>query len=255
MRVYGVCNHSPDYVYVWLKKQFKIDSIQILAEAELLGDKPTKKVIFFLTHLSLRRNLPKINSKPYDNCVGVVFSNPVDISTYSGVEPLDFSLSKDIHIDAFILEDLCIARFIVEKSTVKIERNKINYLDLIMQHVRSFDSLLNPLMTFIYTLPSFTHQKPIKEILCRWLYSSESNDDLEKTLSDKSVSIPLTEKQRARLRDIMNSELSSKYKRALNKYKKSKVKDEKLIKELVDEFNVSAYELRYIISISTKTKG
>lgn len=252
MKVYGVCNHSPDFLFVWLKKLYSVSSseIYILPENDFLTVRPRKnvKIVFFLSNRSFRRNLEIVNSKHYKNISAILFASPIDIHSYENIFPLDFMESDDIHLDAFLLQSLNKKRFSFSADSSLIERNKTDYLQNVLEHLKSFGSLLNPLMTFVYTLPSGSHQKPVKEMVCRWLYEDSDISELEKSLDKVSVSMSFSSKQKKRLIDILSSDVARKYKNALAEYKRS-VQNEETIYKIVYKWSVSAYELRYILSI------
>lgn len=253
MRVFGVCNHCPDYMFVWLKKTLCIDqdSILILPEQAFLPKrlKSNIRVIMFLSNRSFRRNLDKLNSDRYKKVTGILFASPLDINEYNNIVPLDFEESNDIHLDAFMLKSIQGSEFQLDSDLTVVSKRKVDYLNIVMEHIKSFGSLLNPLMSFIYTLPNGTHQKPLKEIVCSWIYNNDTVKSLERTLKSKENSMPLSAKQKQRIIELMSSDIANKYKNAIVAYRASEVKDEDLLKRLVSEYEVSAYELRYIISI------
>lgn len=254
MRVYGVCNHSPDCIFSWLKKSFELgpSEIQILPETNILPKRPKKgvSVVLFLSNKSFRRNLEQINSKPWKKVTGILFASPIDLASYENITPLDFEQSDDLHLDAFLLKGINKENFVLKGADDFIDRNRTDYLQTVMDHIKSFGSLLNPLMTFIYKLPSATHQKPIKEIICHWLYEGQSIDKLESKLAEKANSLTLSKKQKQYLLELLSSDIAEKYKNALSDYRMSSEKDDVKIKQCVSVHEVSAYELRYILSIA-----
>lgn len=81
--------------------------------------------------------------------------------------------------------------------------------DLIKGAIAS--SLFHELMTFIYTLPSKTHQKPVTSAICKWIYSGSSKTS-EALLSDKKLM--LSRKQIDALVDILSSPVTDRLKQA-----------------------------------------
>ncbi len=258
MKIYGVCNHSPDYIVTWLRKFLKVSpsTVSIVPEGNILPKRSSGKTVYlFLSKKTFKANLERLNSKAYALAAGFVFTDPLSVNDFVNVTPLDFAESTDIHLDAFLLTkpDKKIFDFDLDSAPVTIERS--NYLEKVLARVCSFNSLLNPLMSFIYTLPSASHQKPIKEIICQWLFDGGSEESLEGMLDRKSNSLPLSDKQRERIRNILYTDDGATYKQALAVVKKYDSDDKVPYRELVSSFNVSAYDLRYIQAIVRASAG
>lgn len=253
MRNYGVCNHSPDYMFMWLKKVFGLETkdISIVPEGNMLPVKPSnkKRIYLFLSHKTFRLNLDRVNSKHYTKAVGMLFSNPLVLHSYPEIIPIDFEESSSVHIDAFLLKEPDKSKMSLEPSSTLIVRERTDYLAKVLDKVCSFNSLLTPLMTFLYTLPNSTHQKPVKEIICTWLYNGGSYEDLENTLNSRKGELPLSAKHHARIRNILDSETAHKYKQALQVVSVYEDDSKVPYREIVSSFNVSKYEIRYIISV------
>lgn len=253
MNVFGVANHSPDFVLVHLVKKKKVSEsdIAFVSSSTRLPRKSNIKYFIFLGDLALRRNLARLPK--LKNSVGIVCAPPIKLNDYSGIIPLDFEESDSPHIEAFVLkENLKLKDLYKMKGSPVFE--PVDYAMVVQDKVESFTGILTPFMTFIYTMPSSTHQKPIKELACRWLVQGGSKPSLEKALAKLTLGVHMTDKQKERFLGLLFSESALAYKEALQEAKQHSI-DSMEFREIADKHAVSAYEMRYMISVVKTALG
>lgn len=254
MNLLGCSQNSPDKLAnIFFKKlNIKPKTLKFVSSADVLPESPDHKYYFFLTPFAVKRSLSVINSEVYKGTIGVVFSCPVDLYPYEGITPLDYLEATDLHIDAF--NYIGMRRSLLKQGDSTITFETHNYLDKVLTKVRSSKSILTKLMSFVYTMPSSTHQKPVKELACSWLNSGQGDGDLKIRMDKLSKQVHLSDKQKQRFLDILLSEDASLYKNALIKCLNITDVDAEPFYRVVNKFKVSAYELRYVKAVCSKLK-
>lgn len=245
MLVLGVANHSPDFLLVQLNRKYGVGSSDVLVVNNTLPKKTRKKYFLFLSVASFQKSLESVNKQ--NNCTGFVFGSPLDLCAYTGMFPMDFYVSTDLHIDAFVFKELDFDLLSKDGEHVAIER--LDFTQAVSEKIESFTGILTQFMTFIYTLPSATHQKPYKELACRWWGSSDNEEKLAELCSDIKYIAPISEKQEKKFIQLVTSENALIYKAALKVAKVMNSFDSKEFLELTAKYGVSAYEMRYILSV------
>lgn len=204
---------------------------------------PKRNKCEFVFVLSLTDLLRQNVGPSYDIATFYVFDDPVRLYS-KGIHGADFTPSSSMYLDGldiFKLDALPPAR---EYRIDDISEYRRNIVDAAIEEVKAQKTFLNQFMTFIYSMPSATHQKPIKEIVCKWMMSKASLVSLNKVLDSVQSTSPMSQKQRARLNDILGSEVTELYRQALQQDGDAD--------DIAKKMSVSAYELRYIKSIVSK---
>jgi len=243
----GVCNHSPDYITHWLKKVANVSLKNTFMVAELLPETTKNKALLFLSPSVFKHHLPTLNTTIYDNTLCFVFGSPVDLMSFD-IIPLDYSLSENVHLDAFQFTPIQLD--LLHASPVQVKYTKHDFLDIVLEKVQSFNGILTQLMTFIYQIRPSTHQAPVKEMVCQWLVSDETADDLDVRIKKNQQHAPISEKQIQRLRTIATSEVAELYRQALKATKHITDLDSPAFYKIVTKMKVSAYEIRYIRAVT-----
>jgi len=241
MRIVGFGCHAPDEVLLRLSREkgVKRSSVLILAPDAILPKRRPKKIdyVVFFSLKDLRRNID-CHPSFYDT-IFMVFDTPIVLSGYN-LKTMDYKIGSDVHIDGFECLPLNL-ELNVESGSVM--RTGFDIINASVEEVKAQRTLLNQLMTFIYTLPRATHQTPIKVLVCNWMISKGSlvklNADLEKMKAS-----PLNQKQLARLNDILSSETANLYREALHEGGDSEA--------LARRYGISAYEINYMRAIAAK---
>uniref|UniRef100_S5WBB7 Uncharacterized protein n=2 Tax=Pseudomonas phage PaBG TaxID=1335230 RepID=S5WBB7_9CAUD len=186
----------------------------------------------------MRRNLDAHQS--FEPVVFLVFDTPIALSGYT-IQHMDFKIGSDVHIDGFECIPLNLNLSIDSKP---FERSGLDIVQLSIEEVKAQRTLLNQLMTFIYSLPRATHQRPINSAVCSWMGSKTTLVKLNNDLA-KMRDSPLTAKQLARLNDILSSETAVLYREAMREGGDSEV--------LARRYGISAYEINYMRAIAARS--
>jgi len=249
MRVLGLANHSPDFISILLKKHFNVSpaDVRFVGPSDILNKSSSKKFFVFLSSRALRINQATINSNKYRTKTGFVCDSPIALYDLDGIVPLDYFESENLHLDAFEITEVNKDRVNGPDTTIGHTRKK--YAEVVQAKIESFTGILTQYMTFIYTMPSSSHQKPIKELACTWWASDETEDTLSERLASLVKGVPLSEKQQKRFFDLLLSPSALIYKAALSEVKDLESYDGEEFTSIAAKYGVSAYEMRYILSI------
>jgi hypothetical protein len=225
------------------KRGLSASDIAILPLNFLLStNKKPKKYLIFLTSRDFLRNLSTLQSKRYQHSASIIFANPLKLNEIVGVYPLDYEPSTEFSGFQFKLTALDIRPLKKMVDVGDVSRMPVNYLAKLIEHFCN-GSLLNAFMTCIYSLPSGS-QKAVKEACLKWLYLGKS----EHKLSDfiESYGIQVTPRLYQRLTEILFTDTARTFREALKAHRTTKASLSKLAKE----YDVSEYELSYIVSIA-----
>lgn len=250
-KIYGVSNHSPDFVVKALVKSKKVASASEIGIVPLnseLSENCSYKVVMFLTALDLRKNLKLLNDK---ECIAILFANPLRVNELQGVVPLDFSADPEYPGFGFNLHSLDLTKISKKIEHTEVTKINGNYLSNLISYVQK-GSLLNSLMTFIYTLPS-SSQSLVKVAVVKWLYLNKPRSYLDNILDDLGSTI-VTKKCRERLKKILFTEVGTQYQKAFIEYKSMKADGKANLVKIAKQYGVSDYEMRYILSIVEESK-
>lgn len=254
LSVYGVANHTPDQLIRWLLdiQTVEIKDILPLRPTYVLKETQRNKLrpyILLMSARDLKRNLELLNTLE-DTCV-FVFDSALTLWEYEGLMPLDFGESENPQLDGIETYDYFLE---LSDEGFHVSHNKNNnYLDVALGMINDTESLLRPLMTFIYTMPSSTHQKPVKFMMCLSLYSGISDKKLIRVIDylDRTVGLPAQKKQK--LTSLMLSGEAAKYKAAFKEFRSNKAEQD--VDLLCLNRKISSYEFKYIQSIVKKSKN
>lgn len=257
MHCFGVANHSPDQAVAFLTAKKIITDMSDLAIVQagtlLKADKkPARSILFILSISDFYRNIEVLNSARYTDAQVFVFASPLRIRELSNVVALDFEVNPATVGLGFLLKkeiDLAIYRTALKrKETEDIAKKTTEYLTTLTDNVKR-GSLLNPLMTFLYTLPSSTHQTPVKEAVAIYLFKGQSFAKLEEKL-DAIKGVVITKRIRDKLKEILKSEIGENYKAAFKAYREVKEGGKTpAISAICKKFGTSDYEMKYLKSV------
>lgn len=227
MKVMCFANHAPDEIIAMLKKSGVTD-IKIVN-----GKDPEEQHVIVLGVNTFFRHERNREKRYY------VVDNPMAIMS-TNLQKVDLEEEEDLHIDGISIKRLeKIPPFIDNDNPSKVPYNIVH---VATQIAKSQQTFLNQFMTFIYSLPSETHQTPVKKLVCKWMASNESINSLQKKVELLRKTVPLNDKQVKRLFDIIDTEVTVKYRQALQQ---SGDED-----DVAKAYRVSAYELRYIRAVN-----
>lgn len=263
MICFGVSNHSPEHALRFLVRRAVVSdesSVAIVPSGTLLGSekKPSRDILFILSISDLHRNLSVLNSGSYSKVRVFIFASTLRIAELSNTVALDFEPNPANKGLGFILRKelnfLAYKKAVARTSVYAVARQSTRYLTLLTDNAKQ-GSLLNPLMTFLYTLPSATHQTPVKEAVAAYLYGGKSFASLC-SLLDAIRGILVSAGIRGKLRAILQSAEGDNIKAAFRTFRKHK-KAGKTISwsAIASEHSVSDYELRYLKSVYDASLG
>lgn len=253
MYCFGVSNHSPDAVIAFLQKNRIItqpSEVAIVTSGTRMKEtRPLKNKVVFLTNISdFSRNYKVLNLIAGGKHV-FVFASPLRVREYEGVTALDFVQSPEYRNMAYRLQSLDPA--VLKRGSVtevtNVKRKSSDYLTTLIDSVKS-GSLLNPLMTFIYMLPKASHQTPVKESIALGFLHNWNRDKVFDDIHSKGLQ--LGKKATQLLTDILESEVAGAYREAFAEYRSSKKKSTPNLGNISKKFNVSDYEMRYMLHVA-----
>lgn len=240
MRALAFANHAPDELIIKLRGN-KIDRklIQIVGEETRVKRQSKCEHFVFLSVAAFHHNVKRLEELEGICCY--VFDDPMALSQYN-LTPADFVMEEDFHIDGFSL----LPTMNLDAPEIVPTRTQFNVVEYAKTIAKQQITFLNQFMTFIYSMPSETHQKPIKELVCKWMASKESLGQYCKRITKLRTQLLLTDKQVNRLQELVTSPVAELYRKALQL-----PGDED---EIARTLKVSAFELRYIRAINRGQK-
>lgn len=253
MHCFGVTHHNPAQVLDFLRRNKLVTTRKEVMTAscgEILPRSSKRKIVFLLDTLTASRNIKTLNSEDYDGFLVFVFGSTLKLREIEGCIPLDAEDSEDPMNPVSLRKSLRIAA--VRKSMRKkkpLERKRTDHLRAMVDSVKK-GSLLAPLMTFIYSLPSSTHQTPVKKACADYFRSTQTIDATIRVI-ERAVGMPLTRLANTRLRGILESDAANRY-RAFFKAYKARMTEEQ-VEALCTSMKVSLYEVNYLLNVSSES--
>lgn len=253
----GVSNHSPEQVAIFLRKKKVIADVSdihiVPVGTKLTQKKRSSKNHIFLVNISdFLRNAEILNSNRYDGKAVFIFSSAIRLNELVDIYAWDYEALPDKPGFRMFKLELSRYRQAIKKDVNTVRRNSDKYLTVLTDKIKA-GSLLTPLMTFIYTLPSATHQAPIKRAIADYLYNGKSFKALEKEFDKLDLS--LSSKARDKLKEILLSEVGENYRSAFREIRQSKEDGKaKPIQRICRTHGTSDYEINYIRSIVEDSK-
>lgn len=235
--VFGVANHTPEAVVKALlrsrlaKSPAEVGIVSVGATADV-----SFRFILFLTPTDLLRNAVRLSRSESH---AFVFSNPIDLTSIKGLNPLDFTPMDDFTFSYHPLNILQVNKC----SPGRVTRVESKFLPRLINHVRH-GSLLNPLMTYIYGLSS-SNQQFVKEEAIAYLYFGRSVQSLRRALSKV-----LTAAAIAKLEDVLVTHVGDSYRTAFAEIRQLRKTSTPFdLKVLSNRTGTTPYELSYMLSI------
>ncbi|QZE60115.1 hypothetical protein pEaSNUABM35_00198 [Erwinia phage pEa_SNUABM_35] len=224
MPVIAVTRQSPEQVMGWLKKKGQADRVTFVPLGGTID--PSKKY---------RKHLFVVGAKEYSRNAVAIRDMPQHIVYVFGhSESLKrFGLDVDLKLDDMVPQ-----------------RGKLQpvgqYLDDLKR--RAIDgSLFYSLMTYIYTLPSKTHQKPLTATICKWIFNG-GRKSIEREID--AMPIKLSAVQRHTLMKILAKPVAERLCQAFLDLHSGACET---VGEAVVKHNVQVFEIGYIRGNVEKT--
>lgn len=242
--LFGVSMVSPEDAMGRLAKTSAVDSITdigVVASGYRLQAEPPSPVLFFLSIRDFQRNLLVLNSKKYEQVVCLLFGSPLALVATN---------AELIDADRETLEILPkpnfgkIVKVIRKSSPPKLRVDKIDFISRFVDDART-GSLLNPLMTFIYSLKS-QQQGYVKLMCAKWLSRNASIDTLRAKL--QNYEYPISANKFGQLSSILLSEEAASFRRAFQELRAGA-----RVSDVCAKHSVPEYEVNYLSSVLTST--
>lgn len=233
MIAYGFAHTAPDKVLVHLRKLGTPRSAIALVASPAKFEQ--RKHVVFSDVFTFEAHRKSIT----DKTICYVCDDPISLSMYN-VIPVDYKAAEAFHVDGFNLVEF---KSIPASKQQHITRTKFDVVEAAKKVAREQHTFLMNFMSFVYTMPSSTHQTPVRQLVCKWLASTETEKQLQTRVASLSKKIKLTDKQVAKLMDLLSGEVVDLYRKALQMEG-----DED---DVAMKLKISAYEMRYIRAINS----
>ena len=251
MQLIGVGNHSPEQVISWLvRKGHKPKSLTIVPSGKLISPNKAKKykrMILFMTYRDFRRNWKLVNEPAFASKIFFVLGTPsklyeFDQMTFADFDPVKgqrsfgfklYSKFKDINLKTKgkNIPSRCKTRFFMP-----------NLIEAVKQ-----GSLLNKLMSAIYTVKGSSNQKQLTLAICEWLYRGESPGLLKQRIQKYGGQLKITELMCTRFEGILLTEIGFSFQEAFEEVRQYKKKNRTIpFREIGQKYGIPDFELRYI---------
>lgn len=259
--VFGISNSAPDSVLDRLSRSKLIGSPSEVAVHQVGMGLPTKlsskvKFLFLLTVADVQKHFKALMTSAYKDVHVFVFGAPMKLHDIHGIVPLDYEPNPELPGFGFKMTSLNLSPVRRARTQSQLRRKNGKYLENLLTHVQE-GSLLNPLMTAIYGLPS-TAQTKVKIAAVSWLYKNKPVSALNASLLDlASKGIKISAAFHTKLTDILTSDAAKKYQLAFSEYRKDKLDTGKApnIQKIAKQFGVVEYEMTYILSVLRDAKS
>lgn len=234
---FGIASHSPEELVA------KLLSSKIAKQASDIGIVPPEakadtrfKILLFLSSRDFAKNLGRLNGT---DCLAFVFSNPIDLSAFVGMCFLDFVHSNDL---SYTYTALDVSG--VSKSTPSpVVRVKSDFLQTLVTSVKH-GSLLNPLMTFVYSLSS-ANQNDVKLATVQYLSGELNPKRFAEFLSER-----LTQRACDKLLSLLSTSSAQSYFTAMSKIRALRKQKKPVdLPKIAKATGTSPYELSYMCSV------
>ncbi len=217
-KVVAVTEQSPEQVFAYLKACGDAKRVTYVpASGVLRPDGKYRKHIFLVGSTLYARNACTIRDLP-DRYIVYVFGHRRILERYG------LTTMRMLHE--------------LEPERAKILPIGTYTKDLIKKAIAS--SLFHELMTYIYTLPSKTHQKPVTAAICKWIYTGSAMD-IHTMLSSKKLA--LKPKQVHDLTLILNNPVTERLRQAYDDLRTGVCQT---VGQAVVKNNVQMFEFSYI---------
>lgn len=248
MRCLGVAYNSPGTIVSFLVSTGTLrKGIKILRPGDVLPNATKCPIIIMQDVRQYGRHLRALRRPAYNNTIVIVFGSSLSLSGIKDYLPLDHTMvegSRCCESVPLKLTRKHLARVLKAQPSPAQSLQPCDHLANMVESVKK-DSLLNPLMSYIYTLPSRTHQTPIKELCARALVLRHRFDDLAKSI--RKEGLQLSSGSAERLKSIIDGQVADKYRAFFHKFGDGH--GYSAIDDLCAEYHVSPYEVRYVLSI------
>lgn len=264
MKLFGIAHHAPIYVRSLIAGAYKLRGKEQKKTWVLpVGGSVKKKsalesgAILILRYADLIQNLEALNSRKFRDKPVFVFCSVVRLQDLIGVQVLDNDRIQDctFRLSGLSKHDLAHYLFDVKDTHGMVQKKGLEFLPQLVKDLIQ-GSLLNPLLTILYQLP-LAQQSAARSKIFEWMAS----DQPVKALLTGLVSIgklggaSMPEAVISNLVNTLDSPLGKEYRAAVEwVFARRASKKPVPYKQLIRKFKVTAFEIKYIVSILVKNK-
>lgn len=251
MQLLGVGNHSPEQVISWLVRQgYKHTSVTIVPSGKKLSPakaKRYKRMIMFSTFKDFRRNWGILNESEFENKIFFVLGTPPKLYEFDDMTYLDFDVKEGQRSFGFRLYSNFKEVNLRQKGKNRPTRSKSRFFMPNLIEAVKQGSLLNKLMSAIYTVKGSSNQKLLTLAIASWLYESESPGLLKQRIQRYGGQLRITELMCDRLEEILLSDIGFSFQDAFAEIRKyRKANKEVPYRDIGHKYGIPDFELRYI---------
>lgn len=242
----GMINQSPDMVASKFLSAIREEGKSHIMTSHYLPKPGRFKLLVYTSTYLFNLHLSELNRASYNGTYVAVIAPPISLFEFNLI-PFDYSISEDLHVHAFEYKKPDYTDLV----DVLVERTPGSLLEAVLSNLKNIESILTVFMTFIYSMPSATHQKPVKEEVFKWMNTDESLEQLEVRINalEPVIGAKLNAKQMRRLFTIMDTDVTRTYRKALKDLSHLDDKMDPEVQAYADSKGISAYDIRYILSI------
>jgi hypothetical protein len=251
MKCYGSGYHNVHSILRYLGKcGLPLAQILVVPNGTPIPERTKKKVLIFLNKNSLGQNRKTLNTKAYNKRQIILLEDPLTLTQYDNITLLDCCRSKELldtlitrkRLSGFKAED-CVGAF-------PTHRKEETLTSILIAKVQERGSILNAFMSLVYTMPSTTHQKPVKTGICHWMFYGGKADQLPKVLSIINRQAPLSDSVKQRMILILLGDIGERYSKAFTLVQSQRAKKMEVdYDQLAADHSTSAYDMRYMRAI------
>ncbi len=241
MIAFVVINHSPRQTVNYLVKRYGVPVSDL---AVVRGELPSKPILLFLSWREFVINLKTLNRRQYKDTRCIVFCSVLAFHRLRGVYGLDSARAHNVHS---IRPQTKFRKVWSNSKPRKVRAQARDYIQEMVNDVKD-GSLLNPLMSYIYTLPNATHQKPIKQLSAAAVVCGADEHGIKRDIAffERCSGFNLSAKASTRLLELLLSKAGRNYADAFAFYRKKGMN----LDDVVQQLGVDQYEMSYLLSVT-----
>lgn len=237
MAIYSVAYHSPRQLEEQLLEDgFSRRQIKYVGDTDSILEQKIPRITVFLTFNAFKRNMREVFT--HKRKTFFVMCSPILSYKYHlVVEPCDWYLVTDKRT-ATLAQTKLSYEF---KATPEYELTE-TFLDVLTNQVKK-GSILNSLMTSIYTISNNQSQKAATLTICKW-FIGEVDCSTNRLMEMLKNEYNLPQANIDRLVEVLNNPLVRVFKKVFGKLNS----DRSNVKKLCNKYGIPPFEVNYILA-------
>jgi len=257
-KVIAICNNVPDTINSMLN-ELGYNDVKIIQSGTLMTKKD--KFCMILSFLDFKNNLKLINSEQHVNSTVFLFCPVIKVKSFKNIIFLDVvKNSATSCLIRSLYKDPSKAKLKgildAEHTTKKVKEIDKEFKYHLVESMQT-GSLLNPMMTLLYSVKAEAHIR-IKEMIFNYFLSKKTIAELEKDLIKSYEWGSVSKNCRIGLINLLQSDIGKTYKDVFTLVSTKKKADEKFnLASIAKKRGIDDYEIKYIMStlMSKKKKS